>query len=107
MSQALKINDEQFQLIVLNSNQPVLVDFWGNDCPPCKAIAPLIDSVANDFEGKARVVKINVNENPQWASQYGVTAVPNILYFKNGQLVDQQMGMVSKEVYAEKLEKLV
>jgi len=107
MSHATKINDDQFQQIVLNSSQPVLVDFWGEGCPPCTAIAPLIDSLSEDFDGKARVVKVNVNENQQWASQYGITAVPTVLYFKGGEVVDQQMGMVSKEVYAGKLDKLL
>lgn len=107
MTQALSINDNQFQQIVLNSAEPVLVDFWGEGCPPCKAIAPLIDAISEEFNGKARVVKINVNENTQYASEYGITAVPSVLYFKGGELVDQQMGMVSKEVYSEKLNKLL
>ena len=107
MSKALAITDDQFQTIVLSSDQPVLVDFWGEGCPPCKAIAPIIDELAGDYDGRARVVKINANENYQAASDYGITAVPSILYFKNGEVVDQQMGMVSKDIYAEKLDNLL
>jgi thioredoxin 1 len=107
MPKALKINDDQFQNIVLSSAQPVLVDFWGEGCPPCESIAPIIDELASDYEGRARVVKINTSQNPQFAGQYGITSVPNILFFKNGEIVDQQMGMVPKELYAEKLDKLL
>ena len=107
MSKALAITDDQFQDIVLNSDSPVLTYFWMEGWPPCSQVSPIIDDLAGDFDDKARVVKINCTSEVQIASQYGISSVPAILYFKNGEMKDQIVGMVSKEDYADKLTALI
>ena len=98
--------DANFEAEVLNSDQPVLVDFWATWCGPCRTIAPTIEELASDYTGKARVVKLDVDNNPQTAMKYGIRSIPSLLFFKDGRPVDQMVGVVPKKVLAEKLDAL-
>ncbi len=90
------VTDSNFEQEVLKSSQPVLIDFWAPWCGPCKAIAPAIDEIANDYAGKLKVVKINVDDNPQIPARYGVRGIPNLLIIKGGQVKEQIVGAVPK-----------
>lgn len=92
----LAFTDANFETEVLQSPVPVLVDFWATWCAPCKAIAPVVDAIAEENEGKARVGKVNVDENPGTPAKYGVRGIPTIILFKDGKVVDQVVGAVPK-----------
>jgi thioredoxin 1 len=98
--------DANFEAEVLNSDQPVLVDFWATWCGPCRTIAPTIEEIASEYDGKAKVVKLDVDNNPQTAMKYGIRSIPSLLFFKDGKPVDQMVGVVPKRVLAEKLDTL-
>src|SRR5438552_335087 len=99
------LTDANFKNEVLDSDKPVLVDFWAPWCGPCKMIAPTVEAVATDYAGKARVGKVNTDDNPQTAISYGISAIPTLLLFKGGQVVDKFVGVVNKDKLAASLNK--
>jgi thioredoxin 1 len=103
----LDVNDASFDQEVLKSEQPVLVDFWAVWCGPCKAIAPIVDSVAATFAGKLKVAKVNVDENGATPSRYGIRGIPALLFFKDGQVVDQVVGYQPQDQIEEKIKRLL
>jgi thioredoxin 1 len=103
----LEVSDANFDEEVLRSEQPVLVDFWAMWCGPCKAIAPVVDSVAAAYAGKLKVAKVNVDQNSSTPSRYGVRGIPALLFFKDGKVADQIVGFVPQEAIEEKIKKLL
>jgi thioredoxin 1 len=103
MGKAIVLNDANFDATI-NSDKPVLVDFWAEWCGPCKMIGPVVEELAGDYEGKAVVGKLNVDENPDVTARFGIRSIPTLLVFKGGQIVDKQVGAVPKSVLAQKLE---
>ncbi len=104
---ALEATDSNFQELVLNSDKPVIVDFWAEWCGPCRMVGPIVEEIGKDFEGKAVVVKLDVDSNPGVTQQYGIRNIPTILYFKNGEVADKQVGAVPKSTLVNKLEPLL
>ena len=101
---AIEFNDANFDELVLKSDKPVLVDFWAEWCGPCRIIGPSVEELAKEYEGKAVIGKVNVDTNPNISMQFGIRNIPALLYFKNGQVVDKQIGAVPKSILANKLE---
>ncbi len=101
---AKQFTDSNFEAEVLKSDKPVLVDFWAEWCGPCRMLTPIIDELHNEMEGKAVIGKVNVDENPGVSATYGVRSIPTLLIFKNGELVDKQVGVVPKSELVKKIE---
>ncbi len=106
MGNEVVVSDATFEKEVLQSDQPVLVDFWATWCGPCMVLGPTIEEIANDYVGKAKVCKLNTDENVATAAKYQISAIPSLLFFKGGQVVDKSIGVVNKKAIAEKLNKL-
>ena len=104
---ALEITDANFEEVVLNSDKPVLVDFWAEWCGPCRAIAPIIDELGDDFQEKASIGKVNVDSESDISAEYGITSIPTLLFFKGGQVVDKHVGHATKVQLEEKLNSLI
>ncbi len=102
MGKAIEITDANFDEIIA-TDQMVMVDFWAEWCGPCKMIGPLVEELAGEFEGKAVIGKLDVQENSQIPSRFGVRNIPTLLFFKNGQLVDKQVGVVPKAILSQKI----
>ncbi|MBG0782435.1 MAG: thioredoxin [Bacteroidales bacterium] len=104
---ALEVTDSTFEEIVLKSEVPVIVDFWAVWCGPCRVIGPVVEEIGQEFGEKAKVVKLDVDNNNQTAVKYGIRNIPTLLFFKNGEVVDKQVGVVPKPVLVNKLEALL
>jgi thioredoxin 1 len=107
MAKPLEVTDSTFEQEVLQSKQPVLVDFWAVWCGPCKAIAPIVEELAGDYEGKLKVMKLDVDDNPRTATTYGVQSIPTLLVFKDGKPAERIVGAVPKKVIVDKLQGVV
>mgnify|MGYP001444142240 FL=1 len=101
---ALEFTDANFQAEALDSEKVVIVDFWAEWCGPCKMVGPVVEQIAKDYDGKAVVGKLNVDQNPETAMKYGIRSIPTILFLKGGEIVDRQVGTVSRDVLIKKLE---
>jgi len=106
MAEILDVNDGSFDSEVLQSDKPVLVDFWAEWCAPCRQIAPIIKDLASNYDGRIKIVKVNVDDSHQTAEAYGVRSIPAILAFKDGQVVEQMIGARPKASFVELAEKL-
>jgi len=104
---AIHVTDAEFQEVVLNSDVPVVLDLWAEWCGPCRMIGPIIEEMSSEYEGKAKMVKIDIDSNPETPVKFGVRNIPTVLFFKGGEVVDKQVGAVPKSVFVEKLEKLL
>jgi thioredoxin 1 len=101
---ALEITDANFEEMVAKSTKPVLLDFWAEWCGPCRMVGPVVEELSKDYDGKAVVGKVNVDSNPNISMQFGIRNIPTILFFKDGKVVDKQVGAVPKSVLAGKLD---
>lgn len=104
---ALEITDANFEEVVLKSDKPVLVDFWAEWCGPCRMIGPIVEEMAGEYEGKAVIGKVNVDENPEISMKFGIRNIPTILFVKNGEVADKSVGAVPKGQLTSKLDALI
>ena len=101
---AIEVTDSNFEEIVLKSQKPVLVDFWAEWCGPCRMIGPLVEELSKDYDGRALITKMDVDSNPGIAARFGIRNIPTILFFKNGEVVDKQVGAVPKTILSSKID---
>ena len=102
-----EVNDSNFEQVVLKSDKPVIVDFTAEWCGPCRMVGPIVNELSEEYEGKAVITKLNVDNNPEITAKYGIKSIPTILFFKNGEEVDKQVGAVAKNTLASKIDALL
>jgi len=98
---SISVTDQNFKSEVIDSSEPVIVDFWAEWCGPCKMMSPIVDEMSNELAGKVKVVKINIDENPNTPTQYGIRGIPTFMVFKSGQLVETKVGGMSKSQFSD------
>lgn len=104
---AIEVTDSNFEELILNSDKPSLIDFWAEWCGPCRMIGPIVEDMTTEYDGKAVIAKLNVDENPEICSKYGIRNIPTILFFKGGEVADKQVGAVPKNILVQKLDNLL
>jgi len=104
---ALELTDQNFEELVIKSTKPALVDFWAEWCGPCRMLTPIVNEMFTEYEGRAVIGKVDVDNNPGIASKYGIRNIPTVLYIKNGEVVDKQVGAVQKSVLTSKLDAIL
>jgi thioredoxin 1 len=107
MSELVEVNDSNFENEVLKSDKPCLVDFWAEWCGPCLMVHPILEEIANEYAGKLKVGRLNVDQSSQTAVKYGIMSIPSLLFFNGGRVVDQIVGAVPKRHFVEKLDKIL
>lgn len=107
MSSPIHVTDAEFEEKVLKSGTPVVVDFWAPWCGPCRMVAPILEELANEYDGQLVVAKVNTDENPQWAIKYGVQGIPTMLFVKGGELVDRIVGAAPKPSIQQRVDNLL
>jgi thioredoxin 1 len=101
---AIEITDANFEELVVNSDKPVMIDFWAVWCGPCRMIAPIVEEMSQEYEGKAVIGKVDVDSNPECAIKYGIRNIPTVLFVKNGEVADKQVGAAPKQAFTSKLD---
>lgn len=104
---AIEVTDSNFEELILKSDKPALIDFWAEWCGPCRMIGPLVEELSTEYADKAVIAKLNVDENPEVCSKYGIRNIPTILFFKGGEVVDKQVGAVPKNTLAQKIDNIL
>lgn len=107
MGKPTAVTDKTFEQEVLKAEMPVLIDFWAEWCGPCKMVAPVVEELAGDYDGRIKVVKLDVDQSPTVASRYGIRSIPTLLFFKNGQPVNQVIGAVPKQLLQQKIDQVL
>jgi thioredoxin 1 len=107
MTKQIAVTDATFEQEVVNSDKPVIVDFWAVWCGPCKMIAPIMEEFASEYDGKVKIAKVDVDNNPNVAVKFGIRSIPTVLFFKDGKIVEQVIGAYPKSHFQERLEKLI
>jgi len=107
MSKIISLNEQSWKNEVTNSELPVIVDFWAEWCAPCRMMAPILEEISKEYEGKIKVGKLNVDENPTVAGEYRVMGIPTLLFFRSGKLVDKVVGVVPKKALQDKIETII
>lgn len=102
-----EINTDDFQKEVLSADVPVVVDFWAEWCAPCQAITPILEKLAEKYQGEVKIAKVNVDKNPKLANEYNVRSIPNLIFFSDGEEVEQQLGLASEGQLSDKIDKLI
>ena len=106
MKSTIEINETNFETEVLNSTAPVVVDFWAEWCGPCKMLAPVLDQIAGEQNGRVKIVKVNVDQNPTLSARFGIQSIPTLLYFAGGELRGQTVGALSRKAIVSRIEEL-
>ncbi|MDG1261724.1 MAG: thioredoxin [Flavobacteriales bacterium] len=104
---AVELTDANFEQIALQADQPVMIDFWAEWCGPCRMVGPIVEEMHGDYEGKAVIAKVNVDENPNISAKFGIRNIPTIIFLKNGEMVDKSVGAVPKNVLTDKMDNLL